>query len=136
MSVVRANLATVQMARILIVDPNQQWSAETEKLLSSVGYDASSAASFEEASRAIAASRPDLLVTVVRLGRFNGLHLALRARADHPDLPIVVVGETSDAGVAADAVKFGAQFASKTMDARDFLNLVATLLDGQERPKK
>ena len=124
------------MPRILIVDPNRESSATTEQLLSSAGYDAASMGSFEDASRSMATSPPDVLVTAVRLGRFNGLHLALRARAEHPSLPVVVLGEDGDSGLAAEAGRLGARFVAKSHVGRELVDLVSRLLDDSRRPSK
>ena len=120
--------------RILIVDVDRRMSAATTQLLASAGYETTHLSSFEAASRSIAAHRPDLLLTAVRLGRFNGLHLALRARADYPDLPIVVVGGPSDQMLAGEATKFGVRFMQQSADSGPLLALIAELLNGDLRP--
>jgi DNA-binding NtrC family response regulator len=114
--------------RILVVDCNQQSSTATEQLLSRAGYHSAAVTSFEDATRSVSTDCPDLLVTDVRLGRFNGLHLALRARLDHPNLPILVLGEVGDTALAADAARLGARFVAKSTDAGAFLGLVADLV--------
>ena len=114
--------------RILVVDCNSQASAETEQILTSAGYRSATVTSFEAATKSLSADTPDLVVTAVRLGPFNGLHLVLRARAQHPDLPILVVGDDGDSALAADAHRFGAHFVSRQMDAGELLALIAQLL--------
>lgn len=122
--------------RILVVDCDQQSSVATEQLLTAAGYESASVTSFEDAARTMSVNCPDLLVTDIRLGRFNGLHLALRARVDHPDLRILVLGEAGDAALAADAARLGARFVPKATDARSFLGLVADIVgDGDDEPK-
>ena len=120
--------------RILVVDSNHQSSVATEQLLTAAGYESASVTTFEEATQSLTLNCPDLLVTDVRLGAFNGLHLALRARVDHPNLPILVLGDTCDASLAADAARLGARFVAKTTDPGAFLGLVRDLLPGQPSP--
>src|SRR5687768_2452605 len=50
---------------------------------------------------------PDLLLTELRLGEYNGLHLALRAQARH--VPAVIIGDP-DPVLENDAAKFDATF--------------------------
>lgn len=120
------------VSRILVVDSNVQASAATEQLLGEAGYTHATAHSFEDAVRRVSTERPDLVVTAVRLGQFNGMHLVVRWRADDPDLPIVVIGEAADRALAAEAAKYGVHFLSKPTDPRQFLKLVATLLAESE----
>ena len=51
--------------------------------------------------------QPHLLVTELRLGEYNGLHLALRAQAH--DVPAIVIGD-ADAVLQRDAATFGASY--------------------------
>lgn len=129
-SLARDKLARVpQMARrILVVDCNTQSSAETEQMLTAAGYRSATVTSFEAATQSLSSDTPDLLLTAVRLGKFNGLHLVLRCRTKHPDLPILVVGDDGDAALAAEATRFGAHFVSRRMDAGELLALIAQLL--------
>jgi len=49
---------------------------------------------------------PHLLISEVRLGDYNGLHLALRARSS--GIPAIVVGKGEDAVLEREAHKLGA----------------------------
>jgi hypothetical protein len=65
---------------------------------------------------------PDLLITELKLGEHNGLHLALRARAK--SVPAVVIGEP-DPVLERDAFQLGAMFLHAAELGRDeFLSLV------------
>src|SRR5688572_30025363 len=69
---------------------------------------------------------PDLLVTELRLGEFNGLHLALRAHSK--SVPAIVIGD-SDPVLERDSRELGAVFL-QTADLRreEFLRLVDSAL--------
>jgi DNA-binding response OmpR family regulator len=114
--------------RILLVDPDSRSSAAIERSLSDAGYVVVSVAAFEDATRQLAVDRPDLLVTAVRLGAFNGLHLVLRCRGDYPDLPVIVTGEEEDPLLAAEVTRYGARFVPKSLEPARFLRLVSELL--------
>lgn len=75
-------------------------------------------------------SRPDLLIAGVRLGRFNGLHLASRLRADYPSLPIIILGQEGDAVLAAEAIQLQARFLPVTTPGSRLKRFVEDLLSG------
>ena len=61
-------------------------------------------------------TQPDLVITQVKLGEHNGLHLALRARCH--GIPAVVIGER-DAVFALDAAQLGATYVTTDELGRD-----------------
>lgn len=65
------------------------------------------------ALRLLAEHRPDLLMTDVRLGAYNGLQLiAMAPRA----IPAIVVTGFSDPVIEADAARLGAEYRVKPVD--------------------
>jgi DNA-binding response OmpR family regulator len=56
-------------------------------------------------------AEPDLVITELKLAEYNGLHLALRARAK--GIPAIVIGE-HDAVLEHDAEQLGARYLSKS----------------------
>jgi DNA-binding response OmpR family regulator len=115
--------------RILLVDPDSSTALASEEALVRSGYRVAPVSTFEEATRSVSLECPDLLVTRVRLGAFNGLHLLLRCRAEHPDVPVIIVGASADR--SADMTRFGAEFVTTPIERAPFLELVATLLAGR-----
>ena len=115
-------------SRILLVDSDRQAVAAVERLLVRAGHRLTALASFEAATRHLSLEAADLLISAVRLGQFNGVHLALRARADHPQLPIILCGDPSDAVVAAEAAAFGARFVATPIEPEQLLTIVTALL--------
>jgi DNA-binding NtrC family response regulator len=76
---------------------------------------------------------PDLLVTELRLGEYNGLHLALRAQARQ--VPAVVIGDP-DPVLENDAAKFGATFLRAADLRSESLNpLISTLVASSPGPR-
>lgn len=94
--------------RVLVVDTDARTLAGVVDRLNEVAYDAVGAATFDEARRHLQDTPPDLLITAVRLGPFNGLQLVLRARLDYPDTPVIVTHPRPDAALQAEAACFGA----------------------------
>lgn len=71
-------------------------------------------------------THPSLVITQVKLGEHNGLHLALRARCQ--GVPAIVIGER-DAVVARDAAEFGATYVTTDELGRDqILSLAKRLI--------
>lgn len=96
--------------RILVVHSSEPAAAALASVLRDAGYDAQAVSTFDAALMEVTKQCPDLVVTSVRLGSFNGLHLSLRCHSLHPDLPILVVGVGSDATLAADAAGYDVRF--------------------------
>lgn len=94
--------------RALLAIPGSTTAAATRDLFAQAGIDAVAVTTFEDAVTALNSSCPDLLAAAMRLGEFNGLHLALRAHALYPDLPVLILGAADD--TAEDAAGFGATF--------------------------
>jgi DNA-binding response OmpR family regulator len=62
-------------------------------------------------------AHPDVLVSEIRLGAFNGLHLALRAQSQ--GIPAIVFGDT-DPVLQREADKIGATYLTPECDDRGF----------------
>ena len=116
--------------RALVVDTNRDALSATEQMLKPAGYLVARAFTFEEAKRRLELAPPDLLVTAVRLGAFNGLHLVLRAHLDSPTMPAIVVDDQRDAALEAEAKKMDAAYLARPFDQHDLVNLARRLLEG------
>ena len=115
--------------RILLVDPCAATTAVAEQALVGAGYRAAAVTTFDQALRQVALDRPDVLVSAIRLAAFNGLHLLIRARVEHADLPVIVTGHMSD--FTSDAARFGARFLPTPIDPALLLEQVSELLHGR-----
>ena len=58
----------------------------------------------------LVAERPDLLITDLRLGPYNGLHLVLWGRTEHPEMATLVTSRIADPVLEAEARRQRAQF--------------------------
>jgi len=116
--------------RILVVDDDSHVLKYLVEALSAAGYDTVAFDHYEEARLHLAAGRPDLLLTDVRLGPFNGLQLVLFAREKYHDVPVIVLTGYEDPTLRAEAVKFGAEFIVKPVRLEELLQRVAFALGG------
>ena len=117
---------------VLIVDPDLKTLARTGKILSEAGYLVMLASSFEQARQRSSLARPSLLITDVRLGAYNGLHLVIRSRDELPEMPAIVTHDVADSWLEREATHHHASYLVKPFSPEKLLELVATLL--RERP--
>ncbi|MFN8060887.1 MAG: response regulator [Vicinamibacterales bacterium] len=94
-------------------------------LVADAGYIVETRSRFEDAKRALAAAPPDILVTDVRLGAYNGLQLALQMRDARPVSPIVVLSAFDDPMLRQQAANCSAQYLVKPVSANELLALIA-----------
>jgi DNA-binding NtrC family response regulator len=110
---------------VLVVDSDPEDLSSTVMLLEAAGYRVTSAAAFEEAKQMLASESPDLLITGLRLGCYNGLHLVLRSRVDHPEMSAIVTSYYQDPVLEAEAQRQHAEFLLRPLDGDDLVNAVA-----------
>jgi len=97
--------------RLLLVDTNVDRLSELESELTRGGYHVAAASTFSEAKRRLSMAPPDLVITAVPLGEYNGLHLVVRARAAHPHV-LAIVFHTADVVLEKEAQGMGAEYAT------------------------
>ena len=115
--------------RILLVDPESTTVAATESALVEAGHRVAWVSTFEEATKQLSLGYPDLLITAVRLGAFNGLHLLIRFRAEHPDVPAIVMDAMAD--LTTDMRDRATRFLAPPIDRASLAGLVSELLAGR-----
>jgi DNA-binding response OmpR family regulator len=95
--------------------------------LSSIGHRARLVSDFLCAKREVDAHPPQLLVTQLKLGAFNGLHLVARARGRGLTARAIVIGD-ADCVLADEARQLDAQYVVGPLDEDTFLDTALTLL--------
>jgi CheY-like chemotaxis protein len=109
--------------QVLIVEDEQVTLSGWVELLDDAGYHVTGVSSYEAALEELA-RLPDLLITDVRLGVYNGLQLIVRGRMMNPDLQAIVVTGYADQVVVREALHLHAEHLEKPVDV-DRLLLVA-----------
>lgn len=112
--------------RVLIVDDDASTRLGLSELLRTAGYGTYEASTFHEAVEALRDYAPDLLITDIRLGSFNGLHLLIRAPND---LPVIITTGFGDPILEREARRHGAEYVLKPLSPPAFLQLVRRFLD-------
>src|ERR1700730_7857558 len=97
-------------------------------LLRGAGYVVVTALGFKEATALVAAGSPDLLVSAIRLGGYNGLHLVLRSRVRHPALRAILLDRSHDRVMESEAKRYGAQYLVEPIDGDALLAQVSLSL--------
>jgi DNA-binding NtrC family response regulator len=116
--------------KILVVDDEDGMRTFLFTILTHAGYDVVTAEGVHVGSRVMDEASPDLLITDVRLGKYNGLQLlAMNPRA----VPAIVMTGYPDPVLEADARQLGAQFLLKPIEPAGLLTLVADLLENRPR---
>ena len=112
---------------ILIVEDDQSTLIGWVELLRGAGYCVRGVSSYEEGRQELA-MMPDLLITDVRLGVYNGLQLLMRGRMVNPRLQAIVITGYADQIVRREAVYLHAEHLEKPVDADRLLQVVGNAL--------
>ena len=111
--------------RALVVDDDSQILSITGRWLRRAGYDVELANSFEDARVAIELSAPDIVVSDIRLGEFNGIHVGILARKARPDVRLIMISGWDDPVLRHHASQLDASYIQKPLHAATFLSAVA-----------
>jgi DNA-binding response OmpR family regulator len=106
---------------VLLVAPDRQIAADARACLSDAGLRVTVVDTFGAALQHLY-SLPDLLISQVRLGDYNGLHLALRASSS--GIPAILLGDP-DVVLQREARKMGATYL-----AGDYANRLTNAVRG------
>ena len=112
--------------RVLIVDDEPDVIGVLSEALRAAGYDTAGAGTFEEGKRLLTTSPPDVLITDVRLGHFNGLQLVVIRPAA---TAAVVVSGFWDRTLEEEARRNGALFLLKPVSDQQIVEAVKHVLD-------
>ena len=111
-------------ADAMIVAPSLDDTLFWNSVLASVGFHITSARGFPDAKARMAARPPAVLVTELRLGEYNGLHLVSRGLFINPRLAAVLVTHTYDPVLQADADALGAAYVVRPVAGKELLAAV------------
>ncbi len=92
-------------------------------------------ADFHDARSRVDSHCPDLLVTDLKLGEYNGLHLVVRGKVRNPAMRAVVLGEP-DMVLEKDAEREGAVYMTRPLDKILFQERVAGTLASMQAARR
>lgn len=99
-------------------------------ILEGAEHDVRGAGSGPQAFDMLAGYSPDLLISELRLGAFNGLHLVLRHRSSHPAMRAIILDSQYDPVLAGDARHYGATYLVEPIGEAQLLAAVSRELAG------
>jgi DNA-binding NtrC family response regulator len=102
---------------VLVVAATAELTRRLERTLCSGAWQPTFVTTFAKAKRHLDGEHPDLLISEIKLGEYNGLHLALRVAA--VGIPAIVVGDPAFAG---EAEQLGAMWLSPTEASGEHLS--------------
>src|SRR5262245_58780640 len=112
-------------SKVLIVYDDKTTREGLAEFLEGSGYEAVAVGTFEEATRMLRTSPPDLLIADVRLGPFNGLQLVI---SSPQPIPAIIITGFADPVLESDARRRGAEYVLKPVSPGRVLELVAQKL--------
>ena len=116
-------------AVVLVVDGDADELIELRQLLNEAGYEAIGSGSFGEAMHVLGSRRVDVMITDVRLGAYNGLHLVLTSRVESPWMTAIVISSFPDPPLEREAARYGATaYLVRPLDPRQLLASVEDAL--------
>jgi len=120
-------------ALIILVSATPRTLRHTEALLSERGYLVAALSSSIEANVLLDSVTPDLLIADLRAGEYPDLQIAVRSRADHSDVPVIVTTSEPDEIAEAEARRCGAAFIVGPFENPAFLSAVDDLIAKRRR---
>ncbi len=111
--------------RILVVDDEPDVRRSLEQVLDGAGYSVVCAGDGEEALAAAAAELPSAVFLDIELPKLDGMEVLRRLRAEHPDLPVVMVTGHATIERAVEATRLGAHEFVEKPCSRDRILLLA-----------
>lgn len=115
------------MMQVVVVSMTPNRFARIAHLLEESGYYVITARGFDKAIRALADHSPALLISELRLGAFNGLHLVIRSHIAHPAMRTILLDHTYDSVLESEAQSHGAVYLVEPIDEVEILAEVSRL---------
>jgi len=122
--------------RILVLDDDEHALSGIVELLRDAGHHVTGASTYDAAKRLLAVTPFDLLITDVRLRSFNGLHLVMHTRADHPDMAVMIVTGYDDPMIELEAHRYRAELVRKPVRPAEFQAKVLAALTSVRRQRR
>ncbi len=122
--------------RILVLDDDEHALFGIVELLRDAGHHVTGAATYDAAKRLLQVSPFDLLVSDVRVRSFNGLHLVMQTRADHPETAIIIITGYDDPMIELEAHRYRADLVRKPIRPAEFQQQVNEALSKVRRQRR
>ena len=121
------------MRNILIIDDEKAIRKTLSEILSFEGYKIDEAGDGEEGFKKFTDKQYDVVLCDIKMPRIDGIEFLERARANNPDIPIIMISGHGNIETAVEAVKKGAfDYISKPPDLNRLLITLRNAIERQE----
>lgn len=121
---------------VLIVDCSAADAAESARILSDSGFRVTIATTFDEANHELTRMSDLVMVMAdVRLGEYNGLHLAMRVRRTHPSACLIITDRARDVVLQRESERLDTTYLVKPIPLGTLLELTARLHQGIQQKR-
>jgi two-component system nitrogen regulation response regulator NtrX len=118
---------------VLVIDDEEAIRSSLRMILEYEGYRFVGAASGREGVKAVETERPDVVLLDIKMPRMDGLEVLPLLRAEHPDLPVIVISGHGTIQTAVDAIRAGAaDFLEKPLTREVVLHRLKTALESRK----
>ena len=107
---------------VLLVDDDRSLLRLVSQWLTGGGFSVVACDTFEHARQELASAPPDVLLTDLRLGAFNGLQLVILAKQQHEHTRTVVMSAFDDPTLREEAARCGASYVLKPFSSKALLD--------------
>ena len=115
---------SIDRKHVLIVDDDRAVLSLVEQWLTAAGYAVVACDRFETAKQHLSGGAPDVLLTDVRLGAYNGLQLVILAKEQGLRTMALVMSAFDDPAMRSEARQCGAGFLIKPFNREQLLTAV------------
>src|SRR5438128_10649514 len=120
-----------QRPPVLVVDDEKNLRVSLKTVLVDEGYAARAVESAEQALALLAQEEVFMVITDARLGGMSGYEFLTKARAQWPDLPLLMITAFATPRLAVQAIKSGANdYLAKPFAPEELLHAVSRCGDG------
>jgi DNA-binding NtrC family response regulator len=116
-------------SKIVVVTADDKRRSVLLETLNDAGYVATGASTFEEAKELVERRSPDLLIADERLGPFNGLHVIVVGRAQHPRMKAIVTSSVRDEALENEAKRLNVACLVQPARPADWLASISRTLE-------
>lgn len=110
--------------RVLVLEDDENALLGVVELLREGGFDATPAATYDDAKRLLSIGTYDVFITDVRLRGYNGLHLVAKVRKESPETGVIIMTGYDEPLMELEAGRYNAQFVKKPVKASALLEAV------------
>jgi len=122
-----------EQTQVLVIDDEERYRRLYAETLRRAGFAVTCAASAEEATEHVRASLPAMIVTDVRMPGMDGITFLKQIKAEHADMPVLLITAYADVRDAVNALKLGAvDYLEKPVDLDELVAAVSDVLGVKE----